>query len=63
MSSKQYEEFGKGLINLGNGIGILSFINQMFSNEINVVYIFLTFYIVVGGYVAGLNLIGKAENA
>ena len=52
MSSKQYEEFGKGLINLGNGIGILSFINQMFG-KFDVVLVFVTIYIVIAFYIGG----------
>ena len=42
MKPKQYEELGKGLINLANMIGGLSIINGIFgTNHINPITIFL----------------------
>jgi len=64
MKPKQYEEFGKGLINLGNLVGGLSIINGLFGKTHNLdvgVSIFLIVYIVFGSYVSGLIIIGKGE--
>jgi len=62
MKSKQYEELGKGLINLANIIGGLSVINGIFGvNHINPSIIPLIAYIVIGLYFSGTTLIGEGE--
>ena len=64
MNSKQYEELGKGFINLANLIGGLSFINGMFGNGHNLpigVMIFLLVYIFTALYLAGIILIGMRK--
>jgi len=62
MKPKQYEELGKGLINLANMIGGLSVINGLFgTNHINPVIIPLVAYTVIGLYFSGITLIGEGE--
>ena len=62
MKQKQYEELGKGLINLANIIGGLSVINGIFgANHINPSIIPLIAYIVIGLYFSGTTLIGEGE--
>jgi len=62
MTPKQYEELGKGLINLANMIGGLSIINGIFGiNHINPVIIPLVAYTVIGLYFSGITLIGEGE--
>ena len=60
LKPKQYEELGKGFINLANIIGGLSVINGIFGvNKIEPLIIPLVGYIVIGLYFAGITLIGK----
>ncbi len=62
MKPKQYEELGKGLINLANMIGGLSIINGIFgTNHINPIIVILVAYTVVGLYFSGIILIGEGE--
>ena len=64
MKQKQYEELGKGLINLGNLVGGFSIINGLFGNNHNLevgVSVFLIMYIVFGAYISGILIIGKGE--
>ena len=63
MKPKQYEELGKGLINLANILGGLSIINGIFGvNHINPVIIPIVAYIVIGLYFSGITLIGEGES-
>jgi len=64
MKQKQYEELGKGLINLGNLVGGLSIINGLFGKTHNLevgVSVFLIMYSVLIFYVAGIVIVGKGE--
>ena len=64
MTKKQYEELGKGLINLANLIGGLSFINAMFGQKHNLpvgTLIFLLSYIFIALYISGIILVGIGE--
>ena len=62
MTPKQYEELGKGLINLANMIGGLSIINGIFgTNHISPITIPLIAYTVIGLYFSGITLIGEGE--
>ena len=62
MTPKQYEELGKGIINLANMIGGLSIINGIFGiNHINPIIIPLVAYTVIGLYFSGITLIGEGE--
>ena len=62
MNKRQYEELGKGFINLANMIGGLSVVNGIFGiNHINPAIIPLVAYIVIGLYYSGITLIGKGS--
>ena len=64
MKQKQYEELGKGLINLGNLVGGFSIINGLFGKNHNLelgISVFLIMYIVFGAYISGILIIGKGE--
>ena len=62
MKSKQYEEVGKGFINLANIIGGLSIINGIFGiKQTSPAIIPLVAYIVIGLYFSGTILVGKGE--
>ena len=65
MTNKQFEELGKGSINLGNLIGGFSIINGIFGTHLNIpkeVAVFLLPYIFMSLYIAGILLIGLSED-
>ena len=63
MTNKQYEELGKGFINLANLVGGLSIINGFFGkpNIPSEVIILLVGYIFVTLYISGLIFIKLSE--